>query len=288
MNPKQPDRNTLEKHFVICNWNELGDEIIRQLHAPVLGDARPIIIITDRPETIPQIEPEADDPYRNVFVVPGDPTSDRVLERANIARADTAIVLADMRDPEHADTRSVLIALAIEAIEPEVHTVVELLKSRNRIHFRHTSVDEVICIDELAEKLIAQSALTHGLSEVFIRLLTATEDTNEVYIIDVPPPFVGKPYRLLEQALLEYDREPVILVGVQTLEPHADRQGTVRDRYGNPVHRPQLTINPPPAGSPAARPPLKTREYILTERDKLFVIAYRPPSLEGLTLPRES
>ena len=173
-------KSTMRDHFVICNWNDLGDQIIRQLHAKVVGDERPVVIVTDQPEHVPQCEPElSDDPYRNVFVIPGDPTSDRILARANIAEADTAIVLSDPREGEHADTKSVLTALAIEATEPRVHTIVELLHSRNRVHFQHTSVDEVVCVDELTEKLVAQAALTHGLSEFYCRLLTATESQAE-------------------------------------------------------------------------------------------------------------
>ncbi len=289
MNREDTDRTSLANHFVICNWNDLGDEIIRQLHAPVVGDCRPIVIVTDRPEAVPQFEPEGDDdPYRNVFVIPGDPASDRILARAGIDRADTAIVLADMREPEHADTRSVLIALAIEAIEPRVHTIVELLKSRNRIHFQHTSVDEVVCIDELTEKLIAQAALTHGLSEVYVRLLTATEDTNEVYVVQVPPAYVGKPYRALEKALVEYEEEAVVLVGVQTFEVRTEHGEPVHDWRGEPVIEPQLTINPPPSSVLPPGSILKDRDYLLQADDRLFVIAYRPPSLHALPAPEES
>ncbi|NOY80035.1 MAG: hypothetical protein GXP31_03420 [Kiritimatiellaeota bacterium] len=286
MKREDTDRTSLTNHFVICNWNDLGDEIVRQLHAPVVGDCRPIVIVTDRPEAVPQLEPEGDDdPYRNVFVIPGDPASDRILARAAIDRADTAIVLADMREPEHADTRSVLIALAIEAIEPRVHTIVELLKSRNRIHFQHTSVDEVVCIDELTEKLIAQAALTHGLSEVYIRLLTATEDTNEIYVVPVPSAYVGKPYRALEKALVDYEEEAVILVGVQTFEVRTEHGAPVHDWRGEPVIEPRLTINPPPVSSLPSGSVLKDRDYLLKAEDRLFVIAYRPPSLRALSAP---
>ena len=193
MNAERAADTRVSNHYVICNWNDLGDEIIRQLHAAVVGDKRPIVIVTDRPQDIPRAEPEGtDDPYQDVFVIPGDPASDRILARANIAEAETAIVLSTPTDPDQADMRSVLIALAIEAIEPRVHTIVELLKSKNRIHFQHTSVDEVVCVDELTEKLLAQSAMTHGLSEFYTHLLTATEDTNEVYVTGGPPAYVGR------------------------------------------------------------------------------------------------
>lgn len=273
----------MQNHVVICNWNDLGDQIIRELHAEVLGDARPVVIVTDNPEEVPRPEARAaNDPYRNVYVIPGDPTSDRVLARANTAEADTAIVLADPREGNHADTKSVLTALAIEAIEPSVHTIVELRSSRNQIHFEHTSVDEVVCVDELTEKLIAQSALTHGLSELYTQLLTATEDTNEVYVIDVPGSFVGRPYRELERALIDYDAEDVILVGLQTIEKLADAGEVIHDWRGKPLRGPVLCINPADPSRVPAGSRMKTRDHILRDRDRLFVIAYRPPKLIGL------
>jgi len=275
--------SALCNHFVICNWNDLGDDIVRQLHAAVTGDMRPIVIVTETPEAVPQTESTVvPDPYRNVFVIPGDPTSDRILARANIAAADTAIVLSDPSQGPHADTKSVLIALAIEAIEPQVHTIVELLSSKNRIQFQHTSVDEVICVDELTEKLLAQAAITHGLSEFYTRLLTATDDTNEVYAIDVPEAFHGKTYRELEAALISYTEEDVILVGVQTIESgttdgqvlHGRRGATFRDRL--------LTINPHQQAEGPDVELCVTRDHVLTPDDRVFVIGYRPPTLTGL------
>ena len=270
----------LQDHIVICNWNDLGEEIVHQLHASVVRNKRAIVIITDQPEDIPRAEFKGeDDPFHDVFVIPGDPARDKILARASIAKANTAIVLSDPREGEYADTKSVLIALAIESIEPKVHTIVELLHSRSKIHFRHTHVDEVVCVDELTEKLLAQASLTHGLSEFYMRLLTATEDTNEVYLVDVPKSFVGKTYRQLEKALVDYEEEDVVLVGIQTKTPR--RKG---DAVGDAmsIDVPQLTINPPAKKHLPKGSPLKDRDYVLEEHDKIFVIAYNCPTLKSL------
>jgi len=286
MTSAPPDTGILRDHYVICNWNDLGDAIIRELHASVLGERRAIVIVTDRPQDVPQTEPESDDdPYHNVFVVPGDPTSDRVLARANIEQASTAIVLSDPREGRRADTKSVLIALAIEAIEPRVHTIVELLSSRSRIHFRYTHVDEVVCTDELTEKLLAQSAITHGLSDLYLRLLTATEDTNEVYVVDVPEPFLGRTYRELEHALVEYACEDIILVGVQTEEAKTEDGQPVYNHHAQEIHTRVLTINPHCLDNLPPGSPHKHRDYILQPGDKLFLIAYNPPGLDRLEPP---
>jgi len=291
---------TLCGHYVICNWNDLGDEIIRQLHASVVREKKPVVIVTDQPEQVlpRQLQADArregaggpeDDPYHGVFVVPGDPTSDHVLARADVKHAETAIVLSDPREGDFADTKSVLIALAVEAIEPRVHTIVELLNSRNRIHFKHTLVDEIVCMDELTEKLLAQAALTHGLSEFYMRLLTATDDTNEVYVVDVPEEFVEKgcTYRAVEKAICEYEREDLVLVGVQTDAERMNGDRQLTNRHGQHIRQKVLTVNPPSRATLARRADLQRRnltdrEYVLQKGDKLFVIAYKPPDLADL------
>jgi voltage-gated potassium channel len=271
-------RNNLHEHYVICNWNESGDTIVRELHSGVVDDGRPILVVTDHPEDVPAAEPaDGPDPYHNVFVVPGDPANDRILARADLAGAKTVVVLADSRDGEYADARSVLIALAVEAVNPSIHTIVQLRNARNRVHLEHTSVDEVVCVDELAEKLVAQSAITHGLTEFYTRLLTATEDTNEVYLTAVPASFVGRTYRELEQAFIAYEEEDLILVGVQTAPVP---QGVAR--LNRAPARPGIAINPPHASRLQMTSAICDRDHVLTDQDQLFVIAYRPPQLRNL------
>ena len=294
----------LRNHYVICNWNDLGEEIVRQLHAPVVEEKKPIVIVTEHPEEVlprelrqdtrkDSYEPPQDDLYHGVYIVPGDPTSDQVLARADIKHAETAMVLSDPREKEFADTKSVLIALAVEAIEPQVHTIVELLHSKNRIHFKHTLVDEIVCMDELTEKLLAQAALTHGLSEFYMRLLTATRDTNEVYVVAVPEDFEGHPYSEIERAISDYAHESLILVGVQTGAVALSDGSEITNRHGRCIQKRVLTINPPSQQELAEREDLRelslmTRDYKLRKGDEVFLLAYKPPNLSWLKPPPDT
>lgn len=173
----------IHSHVVICNWNQHADSIVKELHADVIRTKRPIIIITPNPADVPSAHHRA---YQGVFIINGDPTDERFLRRAHLDTADSAIILADRRKGESADAYSIIIALAVESINPDVYTIVELLNHRNKIHFAHTQVDELVCVEEISEKVIAQSAITHGISEVYLHLLSATRDSNEIYIVPVP------------------------------------------------------------------------------------------------------
>ena len=66
--------------------------------------------------------------------------------------------------------------------------------------------------------LLAQSTLAHGLSTVYRNLLSVSSDTNEIYILPVPKPFVGKPFDELGAAIFQNrdDKNPIILLGAVT------------------------------------------------------------------------
>lgn len=272
------EERKIRDHIVMCNWTSKSDEIIKELHSGVIRDPRPIVVVTTQRGKVP----ESSEPhYQGVLVVPGDPADDRTLIRAGIEYANTAIVLADETQGEHADTKSILISLAIEAIQPRVHTIVELLNSKHRGHFDHTYVDEITCVDELSEKLIAQCAITHGISDVYLHLLTATDDTNEVYMVDVPRRFVGKTFRELEHFLIDYEEQDIIPVGLVTQEVMEKKGQILRNHGGKEIVGGFLTINPP-GDNVHVDGKRKSRDYKLQEEDKIVVIAYEYPELEQL------
>ena len=204
----------IKDHIVICNWTKKADTIVRELHNQSVHEKRPIIVVTEYPENVPKTN-ELE--YRGLMIIGGDPSDKSILQRADIKNAFAVIVLADDRIEEHADSKAVLIALAIDSINPNVHVIVEINNSKNKMHFQYTHVNEIICIDQLAEKLLSQTALTPGLSQVYMDLLTQSSDTNEIYIEEVPPTFIKKTYEELEKSIIEIDEEDIILIGFSTI-----------------------------------------------------------------------
>ncbi|MBC7288346.1 MAG: NAD-binding protein, partial [Armatimonadetes bacterium] len=91
---------------------------------------------------------------RRVIFVKGDPTKDSDLQRAGIASAKTAMILAtDFCDPQTSDSRALMTALAVEGVNPRVYTVVEIVNPDNARHFAHAHVDEIICCTDLGAKI---------------------------------------------------------------------------------------------------------------------------------------
>jgi Trk K+ transport system NAD-binding subunit len=261
-------------HVVICNWNSKAEAIIKELHSQVVHSKRLVVIVTDK--KLPKRVGEA---WRGVFVVDGCPLDQEFLLQAMVTKARSAIVLAD---PEHPnpDTANFMIAACIERLNPEVHTIVEVSESGYLEHFRGTGVDELICINEIAEKIISQSCLTHGLSELYLHLLTASEETNEIYIVPAPPAAHGRTYRDVRRAIGTYECESLILLGMLAEVDAAKPPPNCRAfrRYGKWM---AMIINPPLHASPDC--PF-SQDFVIRPADELILMAYEEPQLQRFSL----
>jgi len=213
----------LKNHIVICNWNDKGIPIIRELHAPIVKDKRPVVVISESVDAADL--PDEDDlpEFRDVYLVKGDPAKEIILKRANVESCYSLIILADPADGELADAKSILIAMAvrsvcIEAGVPEVHVCVEGVSPQNVEHLRRAGADEIVSASDFAMMLVSQSALWHGLSTVYRDLLTVSADTNEVYILPIPDEFVGRSFSELGTAMCQKrdPENPAILIGALT------------------------------------------------------------------------
>ena len=224
----------LRNHVVICGWNSKGHDIVAQL----LRDEhrQHIVILCELPETPVH--------QSGVTFVHGDPANDIDLRRAGVQAAETVIILSDevtpgLSDSTH-DARAVLVALAVDAVNPQVYTFAEIKLSQNRPHFRRANVNETVVTSEIASDLMARSSVHHGLSSVIFDLLTP-DTSNEFYISDAPHDLIGKTF---DDALIHLQlTHRAVLIGVK-------REG-------------ELIVNP-------------EQPITITENDRLVVISRNP------------
>jgi voltage-gated potassium channel len=207
MVPKQG----LKDHIVICNWNEKGLAIIREAHAAIIEDRRPIVIISESADSIRLPDDEDVPEFEDVYLVQGDPTNPVILKRASVHQAYSAVVLVQAEEQEVADSKSILICMAIKSICDEqnaekTYITVEGVVTRYIDHLRKVGADEIISANDFTTLLLSQSALVHGLSDVYRNLLTVSEETNEIYLVPVTDQFVGRTFK----------ENPVVLIGVKT------------------------------------------------------------------------
>lgn len=246
----------LKEHIVICNWNDKGVPLIKEVHAKIVKHKRPVVIISEQEDSIEFPEHEDAPKFEDIYIVKGDPTNEIILKRANAYQAYTVVIFAEPSQGGLADAKSILVCMGIRSVceemgLPKTYTVVEGVSPQNIEHLRHAGADEIISAGNFSALLLAQSSLVHGLSIVYRNLLTISEETNEIYIISVPKEYIGKRFSNLGAQIYSNrdNQNPVILIGVKS---------------GN-----KILLNPKPADFD-----------IFREGDEAIVIAFeRPHSL---------
>ena len=283
----------LSHHVVICNCSEQVRRIVAELHAEMVAD-RPVVVLLVQDAALwiahPEWHPDPNNEYTRehffVMVGEGGAAQPSNLAAAGICSARAAIILADPRQGALADARSTLVALAIEKQNPDVHTVIELISSVNRVHLRATEVNEVVCVGEMAERLIAQSCITPGVKNVFESVLINKPGTNNIYISPLPKALGGTTFRDLVMRAVGA-RAPFVICGfIQNSflppEPGAlsalGPAGCGPDKGLDIKPKQTFVINPRTGVEPG-------RDTALAESDQLVLIAYERPKLEPYLLP---
>jgi len=253
-----PPKN-LSNHIVICNWSEKCISIVRELRAKALKLKKPIVIISDgiNEKSFPELD-ELEE-FRNVYLVKGDPAYELNLKRANITDGFSCIILSQQNAGSYADAQSVLIAMTVKQLCEEkgcrkVHIIAEAVDPKNFEHLKKAGCDEIVSAGDFALRIIAQSALTPGLSKVYTNLVTVSEETNEIYQLPVPHQYYGKTFGELGVDILKKrdGENPSILIGVKSKD--------------------KIILNPK-----------KNQFNKFEEGDDIFLVSLTYPDLDSLT-----
>jgi len=210
----------MEDHLVLCNWAPRGLEWIREVHAKIIQDKRPVVIIHDQPDDIELPDKGDEAAFSDVYIVKGDPTSEVVLRRAKVPKAHSVVVLTDDREGKHADGKAILTCIAIRNIckgEKQPNVSAECRNPSNRHHLKKAGADEIISSEELGLRLLARSALFHGMTRVYQELLTVGRDANEMFLLPAPEGLVGKDFIELTGMFARHrdDKKSCLLIGIQ-------------------------------------------------------------------------
>ena len=261
----------MESHLVLCNWGPRGLAWIREVHSKIVHDKRPVVIIHDNPDEIDLPDKQDEAAFNDVYIVKGDPANEVILRRARVGRAYSVVVLADDRQGEHADGKTILTCIALRNLfarsERAPNVSVELKNPNNRHHMLKAGADEIISSDELGLRLLARTALFHGITRVYQELLTVNRDANEMFLYEVPPDLVGRDFIEVSSMFLRRrnDKKSCLLIGIQRgedmiLNPIAEEAGELKQgdalillsRVITPGDHPLPTIPPVSAPSPDA------------------------------------
>lgn len=274
----------IDDHVVICNWNNRGErliEILWALRTQTHRAERSIVILADGIDRLPDTAS-----FHNTLVIPVSPLAPHAFRRAKVGLAEAVILLADRRQASP-DDATMLTALRLERELHSLHdawvqtqrrghaagdpprwpnVAAEVVDPARRRHLETAGVHETVCATDTMYRVVAQAMLTPMILPVFRDLIRSSEDTNEVYLVDVPPPIVGRSFT----DALAYFADPSLRGrGISAL-PVGYKPGAREGTRERPVDR-DLVLNP--RGEALARP--------LEATDQLVVIDYdqtKPPS----------
>ena len=174
-----------EDHIIICEWNYRARVILKELRHEKKTKEKPIILISEI-ERKPIEDP-------NLFFVKGE-VSDETLQRANLEKANTVIILGDDHlDYKNRDAKVILSTLTVESINRSAYTIVELVDEAYIPTCKRANADEIIVSNKLSSRLISNAAINHGISNVISDLLSY-EYGNQLYKIAVPESEVGRSF----------------------------------------------------------------------------------------------
>ena len=236
--------DALSNHIVICGWTQKTKIIIQEYRASRTSRRVPIVVITELDSELIDQEIRS---LPSVMFVHDDFTRVNALRRAGIERATTCLVLTDTsgaRSEQDADARTILAALTVEKMNPDVFTCAELVNRNYASHLKVGNVNDFVVTSEYGAHVLAQTAMKRGLSNMVSELLTY-EQGNEFHRVPVPASWVGASF---DEKLSELrSKHASILVAVH---------------------------------SPDQPPNINPTDYHFVEGDEVVLIAVATPKLE--------
>lgn len=187
----------LRDHFVLCGWKEELPSILRDilLVNPDMDPDNIVVVNTADPKLMDNIRENP--AMKNIKYVHGEYNDDRVLVRASIENAKTALVLADMTNPaahtHEIDSRTLTGVLTLRNMSRDLYILAELLDNRLEKHLRLSGADEIILSKHYSQRLIANASVGTGISQVVRDLIDVHKET--IRVVPYPDQFVGKTFK---------------------------------------------------------------------------------------------
>lgn len=167
-----------EGHTILCGWNGRAGLVVKEL----IASGQQVAVLT-------RVKP-AELSHYDVFFVAGEPTNSARLLQAGIEKAESAIIFAEAQQGltnDDIDAHTVLTALAVESLRPEIYTVVELLDRANERHARRANVDDVVYCKSTLADIVAACASQQGISSFISDILTYSDSGSALHAADIEP-----------------------------------------------------------------------------------------------------
>jgi voltage-gated potassium channel len=191
-------------HAVLCGWNVNAERILEGLSFLAGGGKRAVVLVNEMdPEEFQALNARHED--MDLRFVRGDFSNEKALRRASLVSARAAVVLSDTSGKNtlgNADERTILAALAIKAINPEIVTSAELVNPENEGHLHRANVDDILVYGEFNGFLLSSATVSPAIPRVTKELLSY-HSRSYLRQVGIPLGFVGKTFTELSEHFLK-------------------------------------------------------------------------------------
>lgn len=265
-------------HLIICGWRQdmsiVLDEIIRLNPGLLLEDIAMVSPISQEAlDTFKTIER-----FSGIRILRGDYFVQSMLERAGIRGAERVLILADAsgaaRSTTEVDAKTVMTAMTVDRIAPDVYVAAELLDTRFETYLRMAHVDEIIYSNEYARILLANSVKSAGLAHIVFDLLDVATDSR-ILTVPLPEELIGKTFS--DVSAYCRSRHQAIAIGVveNTGKIREMKKEALRQAQKNPNTRTVLRnlkeVRNIGTNSPVLNPP---KTYVVKHYSRAVIIAH--------------
>ncbi|MEE2876801.1 MAG: ion channel [Candidatus Neomarinimicrobiota bacterium] len=184
----------VSEHILLCGWNGLVDSLIDSLQSMNKSGRLNIVLINDQNEDSIAAIRNKYSKMRFRFVK-GDFTRETILERANLAKAKTAIIVPSdgVVAGGHPDEKTIFATLTIKTMAPSVKVVAYITERDNLTHIRRANADEVIVSDEFGAYMVASHVADPGVPQT-MELLMDAHRPGTLRRVSIPEEFAGETY----------------------------------------------------------------------------------------------
>lgn len=224
----------MKNHLLICGWKPGFENILEGmlLANPDIPPEQVVILNNAKHSDIEAIQ--ANEKLKAINFLRGDFTDEDALLKAQIKKADRALILADRSEDFstlETDSRTVLAVITIKNLNPRIYCVAEIIDSKFEKHLSLARCDEIIMTSDYEQNLLVQASSGKGMSHI-LRELAAENEKQGLFLADIPAKFVGGPYEEYAKSLENKD----ILIGVleNTGNFYNRRQEALAEAQKNP------------------------------------------------------
>jgi len=269
---KGMSRVNFKDHIIVCGWNDKTPLLLKNLTHEDSSNKKQIVILANNIDFNPIDKFNLNKEY--IKYVSGVGTDRESLKRANLAEADTAIIVSDIQSSDP-DAITILNVLTIEKFSTElekngervdrngIYTIAEIIDSNNNQIAEDANVDQIITLGDVESKIFIQAVQNPGVVK-FIDEIFSYNDFNEIYsiIADKDCKLLGKTY---DEILLILRKHNILLLSINLDSPRTRGAGHHAESIVE-----QYQLNRTIITNPITK---NEQEYRLHHKDTLIVLA---------------